>query len=101
MALCAISIWEIGMLVDKNRLVLEPNVDAWVKKYLCSPFTLQPLTTTISLRAASLPDFHGDPADRMIVATALELGQPLVTADRSIQRWFSARPELKEYLLAL
>lgn len=101
MSICAISVWEIGMLVDKKRLVLQPNVKEWIRHYLHAPFILQPLSTDISLRAASLPGFHGDPADRMIVASALELGQPLVTADRAIQQWFSERPELEQFLLAL
>jgi PIN domain nuclease of toxin-antitoxin system len=34
-----------------------------------------------------LQDFHGDPADRLIVATALVLGVPLITADRQITAW--------------
>ena len=40
----------------------------------------------IGIRAATLPDFHADPADRLIVATALE-GHRLVTADRRILDW--------------
>ncbi|MDF3129964.1 type II toxin-antitoxin system VapC family toxin [Kiritimatiellaeota bacterium B1221] len=101
MAISAISIWEIGMLVDKKRLVLEPTVKVWIQKYLRAPFTLQPLSSDISLRAASLSGFHGDPADSMIVATALELGQVLVTADRAIQQWYFERPEYEQLLFAL
>lgn len=101
MAICAISIWEIGMLVEKKRLMLEPTVREWLNINLRSPFTLQPLSTDISLRASSLPGFHGDPADRMIVATAIELGQPLVTADWAIQQWFSERSELAQLIIPL
>ena len=99
MAISAITIWEIGMLVEKKRLMLAPTVRVWVDKNLRSPFTLQPLSTDISLRASSLPGFQGDLADRMIVATALELGQPLVTADREIQQWFSERSELAQLIV--
>lgn len=38
-----------------------------------------------------LPDFHGDPADRLIVATAMTLGIPLITADDKIIRWNDAQ----------
>jgi PIN domain nuclease of toxin-antitoxin system len=38
-------------------------------------------------QSRQLPDFHGDPADRIIVATAITLGIPLITADKMIIRW--------------
>jgi PIN domain nuclease of toxin-antitoxin system len=39
------------------------------------------------MASCRLPDFHGDPADRMIVATAITLGIPLITAEEKIIRW--------------
>lgn len=42
-----------------------------------------------------LPDFHGDPADRIIVATAITLGIPLITADEKIIRWNEAQRMLQ------
>jgi PIN domain nuclease of toxin-antitoxin system len=51
------------------------------------PVSLAPLTSAIAMASCRLEDFHGDPADRMIVATAITLGIPLVTADDAIIRW--------------
>jgi PIN domain nuclease of toxin-antitoxin system len=45
------------------------------------------VTAEIALTSCRLPDFHGDPADRIIVSTAITLGIPLITADEKIIRW--------------
>jgi PIN domain nuclease of toxin-antitoxin system len=42
-----------------------------------------------------LEDFHGDPADRIIVASAITSGIPLVTADEQIIRWSEGRQDLQ------
>lgn len=94
----AIALWEVAMLVQKGRLELLPSVDDWIEKNTRPPVFLQPLTVEIATLSARLPDFHGDPADRMIVATALVLQQPLVTADRAIQEWFD-EPDRESHLL--
>ncbi|HXP91087.1 MAG TPA: type II toxin-antitoxin system VapC family toxin [Fibrobacteria bacterium] len=84
----AISIWEIGMLEAKGRISIAGGASAWVRRALQLPgLLLAPLHPEISLSAASLPDFHGDPADRMIVATSIYLGFPLATADQKIKAW--------------
>jgi PIN domain nuclease of toxin-antitoxin system len=92
--LAAISVWEVGMLCRKGRLELKPGVEQWVEENLAPPVYLQALTPAIALQAAALEDFHGDPADRIITATALVLEQSLVTADAKIIEWFRVRPEL-------
>jgi PIN domain nuclease of toxin-antitoxin system len=94
----AISIWEVAMLESKQRLRLRPSIDAWVKQNLEPPVELEPLHPTICLQSCRLPDFHGDPADRLIVATALILGVPLITADREIYAW-NQRQALLQVLL--
>ena len=83
----AISVWETAMLAAKGRLKLEPGVDEWVARNLEAPVELEPLSAEISVRSSRLGEFHGDPADRLIVATALVLQMPLVTADRQIHAW--------------
>ena len=83
----AISVWETAMLAAKGRLKLKPDVDTWVAQNLYAPVELEPLSAEISIRSSRLEDFHGDPADRLIVATALVLQMPLVTADRQIHAW--------------
>jgi len=83
----AISVWEVAMLVEKRRLVLSPTLDEWVGANLQSPVELEPVHPSISIASARLANFHGDPADRIIVATAALLGLPLVTADTKIIEW--------------
>jgi len=81
----AISVWEVAMLVEKGRLALSPNPEKWVLDALKPPVRLVPLDPEISLLSCRLPGtMHGDPADRLIVATALWLQAPLATADRAI-----------------
>lgn len=64
-----------------------PDVESWFSANLEPPVSLAPLTAEISLASCRLPDFHGDPADRIIVARAITLGIPLITADEKIIRW--------------
>lgn len=83
----AISVWEVAMLASKGRLELKPEAAAWIRTNLQPPVRLEPLHPEISLESCRLENFHGDPADRLIVATALVLGVPLITADRQIIDW--------------
>jgi PIN domain nuclease of toxin-antitoxin system len=83
----AISVWEVAMLASKGRVDLQPDVDRWIRENLEPPVRLEPFHPEISLESCRLEDFHGDPADRLIVATALVLGAPLITADRQIIGW--------------
>lgn len=82
----AISVWEIGMLVAKERLSLSMPLAEWVEGGLSEPgVALAPLSPEIAIDSTQLPgDFHGDPADRMIVATARVEGAVLATRDRRI-----------------
>jgi PIN domain nuclease of toxin-antitoxin system len=83
----AISQWEVSMLAMKGRLNLKPDEETWFSTNLAAPVSLAPLTAEISLISCRLPEFHGDPADRIIVATAITFGIPLITADEEIIRW--------------
>ena len=83
----AISQWEVSMLAMKGRLVLKPDEETWFSANLAPPVSLAPLSAEISLTSCRLPDFHGDPADRIIVATAMTMGIPLITADEKIIGW--------------
>lgn len=84
----AISCWEVAMLVDKGRLKLDRDVGLWVDQAVALPHVvLLALTPQIAVASVRLPSgFQGDPADRMIVATAKQQGVPLVTKDERIQR---------------
>lgn len=82
----AISTWEIALLIQKGRLNLSIDVRDWVRKTESLPFVrFIPVDNTIALRSVSLPgEFHPDPADRIIAATAFTIGAPLVTKDEKI-----------------
>ncbi len=89
----SISSWEIALLVRKGRLELTIPVDDWIAKSEALPFIqFVPLDNRIAFRSNDLPgDLHEDPADRIIVATALTLGAPLVSRDSKIRDY----PHLK------
>ena len=89
--LSPVTAWEIGRLCQPrrnapSRLTLDPSPELWFAKLLNQPTVrMTPLTATAALASSMLPgEFHDDPADRLLVATARELGVPLVTRDRSI-----------------
>lgn len=82
----AITPWEIGMLVVKGRLTLAKDVQEWMDEVLALPgLRLAPLTPAIAIASSRLPgELHGDPADRLIAATARHLELTLVTADAKL-----------------
>ncbi len=82
----SISTWEIALLVEKGRLELSIDVRDWVRKTEGLPFVrFAAVDNTISLRSVALPGiFHADPADRLITATAMTMGIPLITRDEKI-----------------
>lgn len=93
LCISAISVWEIGMLVSKGRLALGMDADEWLNAVLAiQGVTLLPLTAKAALDSSRLPGtFHGDPADRMIVATARIENAPLVTVDKRIRAYRHVR----------
>ena len=87
----AISVWEVAML-DQN---LAPDVDTWISANLKRPVELEPLSPAICIASSRLLEFHGDPADRLIVATAMTLGLPLMTVDKKIIEWNKAHSAIQ------
>ena len=83
----AISFWEVALLVKGGRLHLDIPVDAWQGQVLEDSIQEIPVWGHVGILAAELVDFHRDPADRIIVATALSSGAVLVTADTKILDW--------------
>ncbi len=83
----AISFWEIAMLMAKQRLTLKMSPDTWRKELLAGGLLELPVDGDIGIAAGGLPDFHGDPADRIIAASALLRGATLVTADKKMLVW--------------
>ena len=82
----AISFWEIAMLQAKGRVAVPEDVSLWRQEQLAQGIIELPVDGAIAARAGGLPDMHGDPADRIIVATVLG-GHSLLTADERILSW--------------
>lgn len=82
----AISVWEVALLSAKQRIRLSQEVDEWVRTSLAAPGTrLVELSPEILVESTRLPgSVHGDPADRMLIATARRTGAALVTRDAAI-----------------
>ena len=84
----AITAWEIAWKQAKGQLELGMPPRAWFDLAISVQQVREtPITSSIALRAAELPRLHGDPADRFIIATALEFGIPLVTPDQHIAQY--------------
>jgi PIN domain nuclease of toxin-antitoxin system len=86
--LSAISMWEAQMLHSKGRLELPLPFAEWLEQAADERMlTIVPLDIAVVGALDALPpSFHGDPADRLIVASARSRGMPLATHDRAIRR---------------
>jgi PIN domain nuclease of toxin-antitoxin system len=83
----AISFWEVAMLAAKRRLELATTVAAFRDVSIRHGVREQVLDGEVAVVAGELPDAHGDPADRMLVATAIVHGLTLLTADSVLLSW--------------
>ena len=84
--LAAISLWEICMLNKKQRIILEMPTLEWIRQFVeLTRIRILPITAQIAAESCDLPgDFHEDPSDRMITATARVHGLTLMTRDKRI-----------------
>lgn len=84
--LSVISVWEVAFLESKQRLHLHMDCMEWVRRALETPgLSLVPLTPEIAVESTRLPgNIHADPADRILVATARNLGARLMTRDQAL-----------------
>ena len=82
----SISAWELALLVTQKRLKLTLDVTDWIAKSESLPFIqFLPVTNSIAVKSVNLPlPLHPDPADRIIIATALSVGAPVVTKDKKL-----------------
>ena len=103
-----VSAWEIGLLSGRKGIVFQPDPTAWFQSFLAYPgVRLTPLTPEIAIDSSFLPPLpaaaltaigtgsggsprHGDPADRLLIATARALDVPIVTRDRAILTYAQA-----------
>lgn len=88
-----ISCWEIAKLVEYGRLVLPCPTGEWLEQALAYPnVVLLELTPRIVVESTELPgEFHHDPADQIIVATARVHSCSVLTADERIQSYRHVR----------
>ncbi len=88
LSLAAISLWEAQMLHARQRLELPIPLADWLQRAAAAAVvTVLPLDVPVIVALDSLPGrFHGDPADRLIVATARTHRLPLATRDVRIRR---------------
>lgn len=90
----AIALWEVAMLAERGRISLDRPLADWLATAsAAAPFAVQPLTPAIAARTVELSasGFPADPADRLVYATACELGAPLISADRRIGAFDATR----------
>ena len=82
----SISAWELALLVKKKRLKLTLEVTDWIAKSESLSFIqFVPVTNSIAVKSVNLPlPLHPDPADRIIIATALSVGAPVITKDKKL-----------------
>lgn len=84
----AISAWEIAWKEAKGHLKLGMDARSWFQAALeVQQVRETSITSKIALTAADLPRIHNDPADRFIIATALEIGIPIITPDQHFRQY--------------
>ena len=91
-AVAAISWFELGWLARHRRIIVAIPIRAWLEQLAAQVRTIG-ITPAIADTANSLPEsFPGDPADRLIYATAVENGLRLITKDRRLHAHRHPRP---------
>lgn len=95
-AISAISCWELGQLVKRQRVQLSLPFDEWVAIALEGDIQVLPVDHYIEIKASQLPEHHRDPADRIIIATALIHNTSLVSLDSIFPQY----TELKDRLIS-
>jgi PIN domain nuclease of toxin-antitoxin system len=100
--LSAVTAWEIVLLVDTGCIDLDIPVPAWVDRFLERPgIEAVPLGHRFASRSYQLHHFeHRDPADRLLIATAIELSCPLVSYDEGIARFGKQRGRQYRFAVA-
>ena len=89
----SMSAWELAMLVERGRVALSMDIASWLDTLgRIDAVRMVPVDSEIAVKSVQLPgDFHKDPADRIIVATARKFAAPLVSADEKIRAFQEVR----------
>lgn len=84
--ICSISVWEVLILSERGRLILEPDARSWVRDALADPPLREaPVTIEVALASRAVQLQSQDPADRFIAASAMVFDLTLVTADADLR----------------
>lgn len=85
----AVTAWEIAQLADVGRIKIMRSAEDWIERFVQRPgINAVPLTLHAAARASRLHQFESrDPADRLLIATAIQLACPLITYDERITRF--------------
>jgi len=83
----AISFWELALKIRKGKFGLAQPIVSWRASILRLGVREVAIDGMIGIAANELPNMHDDPADRLIVATALNLGASLATSDARLLEW--------------
>jgi predicted nucleic acid-binding protein len=83
----------VALLVTRGRLVMSTELGVWLAQVEALPrVKFVPMDHEIAILAITLPEnFHRDPVDRIIVATARKFGAPIITADEKIRAYRHVR----------
>lgn len=89
LAIADISIWEVAKLAEFGRLEMTVPLPEFFRAALNSELIVLPITASVAAKVATLEasGFHKDPADQLIVATALVHGLRLISNDARIRQW--------------
>jgi PIN domain nuclease of toxin-antitoxin system len=89
----AISIWEFCKLLEKGRLGISCDAEEWIDAALqMSKLQVLPLTPRIACRSTTLPgEFHDDPADQIIAASARDANATIITKDERLRQYSHVR----------
>lgn len=84
----SISCWEVVYLAKRGRMELPIHAEKWIDVGLSEThMTCLPIDQQIAVLAANLPDHHRDPADRIIIATAITHGAQLISFDEQFREY--------------
>lgn len=83
-----ISAWELARLQEEGKIDLPVSAETFLED-LCNEYGIDeiPLTRNLMIHTARLPSHHRDPADRMIIATAIENNLAIVTGDEKFSQY--------------
>ncbi len=83
-----ISIWEISLKAEKGGIVLPIETNEWVERVIENHnLIVAPLDIKLMISSCKLPWYHNDPADRFIIATAIQENATVVTADKRFKEY--------------